>query len=127
MLALGVWVGVDYGIEGVAWGTIPGLVYTYLRVVLLANKHLGVRPINFLNAVKPALMLNTLLLSVLLSVEYLAGDLLREIHLAFYLVIMSATGAVTYSLAFLFAPIPALATEANRWKTWLRMKQVGKN
>ena len=68
-----------------------------------------------LNAATPALILNSFLFLVLALAHWGSG-LHPEEHPAGYLLAMAAIGGVTYALALLYFPIPALRSEAQRWK-----------
>jgi hypothetical protein len=46
---------------------------------------------------------------------------MRESSKAAYLIISTLAGSLAYVLAFLFIPLPSLASEALRWKKLLRL------
>ncbi len=62
--------------------------------------------------------MNSLLFSVLAITHYALGEIQTSLP-PLYLVLMILTGALTYLVAFLFLPIPAISTEAQRWRQQL--------
>jgi hypothetical protein len=56
---------------------------------------------------------------VLAAIHFLLSDLRPAIP-ALYLVIMGIAGLVAYAAAFLFLPVPALQSEAARWRQAIR-------
>ncbi|HEV8261346.1 MAG TPA: hypothetical protein VGQ19_11395, partial [Burkholderiales bacterium] len=73
------------------------------------------RMTDLLRAVAPALFLGTLLFVALAIVNFL-GVGLKASNPLLYLTAMIVAGTVLYTAAFLFIPIPALRSEAARWR-----------
>lgn len=105
-----------------AWGILPGYAYLTVRITKLAQSCVGGGAKPLLQALLPAAILNSLLLSVLLVTDFfiLSADYRATSPLG-YLLIMIMVGGIAYGGAFLFAPISALESEAMRWKKLLRL------
>jgi hypothetical protein len=74
---------------------------------------------DLLRAAAPAAILNIPLCAVLAGTHFLIVDL-RSTMPVLYLGIMVASGALMYTCAFLFLPIPALRAEAARWRQQIK-------
>jgi hypothetical protein len=66
-------------------------------------------------ALAPGLLLGSLLFAVLTLVHFTLGES-KATAPTLYLLTMTVTGVVTYAVAFMLIPIPALRTEAARWR-----------
>lgn len=114
-------VGVRWGETGVAWAMLLGFVYISVRISWLACHCIGVRFAEVLAALRPALVLNAIMI-VVLSLGNLALDgAARSGNALWYLVSMAALGVLSYAGAFLYLPIEELLAEALRWKSKLRL------
>lgn len=112
---IAVLIGLEFGIEGVAWGIAATAVFSASYMYHLASRCLHARWTDFLRALAPAAILNLLLAAVLLVTDLLVPDAVRNVDLA-YVACLSAIGGTLYGLGFLFLPIPSLASEQQRWK-----------
>jgi hypothetical protein len=73
-------------------------------------------------AIGPGLVLNGVLVAVLIIVDAWLPIGMRENSKAAYLIISALAGSLAYALAFLYLPLPALASEAQKWKRLLRLE-----
>jgi len=112
------YLGLGWGLEGVAWGIILGHALMAVHMYWLVLQTLPTRVTDLFRAVLPGLGLALLVFSVLALTHFLLAPHLPNPFL--YLAVMSGIGGLTHSLAFLFLPIPALSTEAGRWRSKLR-------
>ncbi len=107
--------GLRWGLAGVAWAIVASTffyaAYSYTIVYRTIRTRIG----DLLNAAVPALILNTLLFLVL-ALAHWGSSLHPAEHPAAYLLVMAAIGGMTYALALLYLPMPALRSEAERWK-----------
>ena len=108
-------VGLNWGLEGVAWAIFATHVLSTAYYVLLVRNTVGTTPGGLLRSVVPGLILNGLLFAVLGLASLVLGNLQTSLPLA-YLVAMMFTGLACYMAAFLFLPIPALKSESDHWK-----------
>lgn len=121
LLVIGCVLGLNWGIVGVAYGVLPSIIHLSLRLAQLANQQLKAGFPDLIRSLKPALLLSTALIIILTITDLLLPDSLQSDQPGFYILAMGSAGGLCYSLLFLFAPIPALATESLRWKKRLRL------
>jgi teichuronic acid exporter len=112
-------IGLEWGLIGVAWAILATHVFSASYYYLLVLRTIPTRPAELLDAITPALILNTVLYSALAATHYALGEL-RTTLPSLYLLLMIFSGGLTYLTAFLFLPIPALRTEVMRWRQKLR-------
>ncbi len=109
------YVGLGWGLEGVAWGIVLSnalmAVYFYWLVYQILPTQIG----DLIRATAPGLSLSALLLAVLALTDLVLGEHKTATPLL-YLLVMSGCGGLSYVAAFLLIPIPALRTEAARWR-----------
>lgn len=108
-------VGLRWGLAGVAWAIVASTFFYAAYSYTIVCRTIRTRLRDLLRAAAPALVLNTFLFAVLALVHWGSG-LHPEEHPAAYLLAMAAIGGVSYALALLYFPIPALRSEAERWK-----------
>lgn len=108
-------VGLRWGLSGVAWGVVGSALFHAVYSYAIVYCTIPTRLVELLKAVVPGLILNSFLFLVLAGAHRVLGAYGVE-HPALYLVAMAALGGVAYGMAFLLFPIPALRTEAARWK-----------
>jgi O-antigen/teichoic acid export membrane protein len=121
LLVTGCVLGLHWGIVGVAYGILPSIVYLSLRLSRLANRCLNADLRDLVNCLKPALLLNTSMSILLFITSSLLPDSLHSAQPVLYMLIMGGIGGLSYTLLFLYAPIPALATESLRWRRRLHL------
>ena len=108
-------VGLNFGMKGVAWAIVASNIFYATYNYALAYRTIRTGPTDLLKAIAPALLLNVPLFAILAGVHHLTGDL-KSSTPSVYLGAMTITGLLAYACAFLFLPIPALRTEAARWR-----------
>jgi teichuronic acid exporter len=111
--------GLSWGMHGVAWALVASSIFYAAYNYALVLRTIRTRPVDLLRAIAPALFLNAAMFAVLAIVHHLAGDLRSSIP-ALYLCVMTLSGFFAYACAFLFLPIPALRSEATRWRNAIR-------
>lgn len=115
IVSLTVVIGLPHGLSGIAWGILAASVYSGTHMYWLAAGSLKAGWRDLFRALTPAAILNVLLFGVLILVDRLLPADLRGSNQS-YLLAMTACGVIVYTLAFLTLPIPALASEVQRWK-----------
>lgn len=125
VLALACWVGLRWGLMGVAWAVVLAAAIHAAQLYALVLRTLPTRPLELLRAVVPGLSLGAATFAVLTVVHLAAGRHVQARPLA-YLLLMSAVGGGFAIAAFLFAPMPALATESARWRGWIGQRLVAR-
>lgn len=115
--------GIRWGLQGVAWGILMSEVLSVVFMAYLASRCLRSSFRQLAAAILPGAVLNSLLVAALLASDLVLPEGFREAQPAFYITVMTTAGALSYGLAFLFLPIPALAGESAKWRTKLRLNQ----
>ena len=108
-------IGLQWGLEGVAWGIVLSRVLLAVHFYWLVRRTLPTRVMDLIRAAAPGLSLSVLLLAFLTLTDLLLGGHKIAAPLL-YLLVMSLCGGLFYAAAFLLIPIPALRTEAARWR-----------
>lgn len=108
-------IGLEWGLEGVAWGIVFSHAFGAIALYFLAYRTLSTRLVDLLQALAPGLMLNVLLFCFLAAIHFALGSLQASMP-AVYLAVMVILGAAFYGAIFLFAPLPPIRSEANRWR-----------
>jgi hypothetical protein len=121
VVAAGCYIGLHWGIAGAAWAVFIGLVYSTAIMYYLATRCFRTTLGDLGRALAPGIKLNALLLATLAISHILLPTDLRNTHSALYMLIVGGSGGLVYAAAFLFQPVPALATEADRWRKTLRL------
>lgn len=113
--ALAILIGLDQGLVGVAWALVAAALFSAVYMHSLAIKCLRARWRDFVRALAPAALLNSILATCLylanrsLPGKWLESDLV-------HVLVMTAIGGGVYALCFLFLPIQSLASERDKWK-----------
>jgi O-antigen/teichoic acid export membrane protein len=110
--------GLEWGLEGASWGWVFSQVFAAVVLYWLVYRLLPTRLGDLLQAMAPGLLLNGLLLTTLAVTDKISGNLLTTSPLI-YMLLMAGTGSLVYATSFLFLPIPALASESQRWSRTL--------
>jgi len=118
--SLAILIGLQYGIDGVAWSLVGAAVFSAGYMYHLARTCLQARWTDFLRALVPAAVLNALLAATLFVVDLALPASVKNVDLL-YAAAITLSGGLVYGLAFLFLPIPSLASEQLRWKDKLRI------
>ena len=123
VLTIGCVIGLQWGITGVAWGILPSFAYLALRLATLASATLQMPLSHLLAALKPALLLNGILMAALAITDRATPADLATQQPGAYLAIMALVGGLVYGSLFLFAPLATLAGESRRWRLKLRLQR----
>lgn len=121
LVALGCYLGLRWGLTGIAYGIVVSQIYSNIHMFLLANQCFRAKFGELVAAIGPGLLLNAILVAVLFIVDAWLPKGMREDSKTIYLIISALAGGLAYALAFLFLPLPSLASEAHRWKKLLRL------
>jgi O-antigen/teichoic acid export membrane protein len=117
---LAVLIGLNHGIEGVAWAIVGSTAFAAIYQYWLATQCLGARLSGFPLALIPAAVLNAVLAATLFLTDRFLPPALRDNDFA-YLGLMAVAGGTVYVGGFLYLPFAALRTEQQRWKRMLRL------
>ncbi len=112
--------GLRWGLAGVAWAVVCTNVLHALLMYWAVHRTIPTRVVELLRAVAPAFFLSGLLAIALAALDSQIAPMARNAPLL-YLAAMGALGGLVYGLAFLFLPIPALQSEAARWRRIVSM------
>lgn len=124
ILAFACWFGLRWGLNGVAWGVVIAAAIHAAQLYALVLRALPTRPRELLQAVTPGLLLGGATFVVLAGVHAMVSD--RAVgQPLFYLALMSVLGGGFAIAAFLFAPLPSLASESARWRE-LVLRRLGR-
>lgn len=116
LVAVGCFIGLDWGLSGVAAGIVVSQIYSTTHMYLLANASVRARATELVAATLPGLVLNAVLIAALVATDAIYPHELRQRSDALYLFISTGVGSVTYGVAFLFFPPAPLSSESQRWK-----------
>ncbi|HMM46983.1 MAG TPA: lipopolysaccharide biosynthesis protein [Thiobacillaceae bacterium] len=121
LLVAGVLYGLQWGLAGVAWASLLTTVFFNTGLAVVAGREIQGSPSALGRALRPALVLNGLMLAAL----WLADAALPPSYLhdrpGTYAFLMSAIGGAAYLAAFLFLPIGELKSESTKWRGKLRL------
>jgi teichuronic acid exporter len=112
-------IGLRWGLVGVAWAYLADGLFVTVYYYVLVYKTIPTRVAELLAAVAPGVLLSVLIAVVLGAIHFFLSDL-KPTMPALYLVIMGIVGFVVYVVSFLFLPVPALRSEAARWRRAIR-------
>lgn len=114
-------IGVNWGVTGLAWALVFSYAYTTVRMLTLALKCVHGTYRDLIHALKPSILLNSVLACIFFCVDNLMFNSGGGGHPTIYLLGMTIIGATVYIAGFLFLPIKELAAEATQWKVRLRI------
>lgn len=112
--------GLEYGLKGVAIGLTLAAAYMATHMFWLAKQAIQARWLDLLIAFRPALLLNLILATALLTAEHVLPDVVKS-HPIPYVLAMTAAGGLVYALSFLYLPLGTLQTEQQRWIAKFRL------
>jgi O-antigen/teichoic acid export membrane protein len=121
LVAIACFVGIRWGLAGVAWGLLIAWAYSAISLNRLATRCLGATFKDLLSSLKPGLTLNVILYVALLTADRVVPSDLRVALPPVHLILITVIGFATYALSFLYLPIPALAKESAQWRSTLRL------
>ncbi len=105
----------------ISLGLLPSALFLSFALSFCVLRKLDITYADFFQALRPALKLNICLLIVLIITDGLFKMYIPTMSTEMYLLSLSASGALSYIIFFLFIPIPALKKEVQRWKNLLRI------
>jgi len=114
--------GWHWGIIGVAVSLIPCHFYLVFRMAGLANRCIHGHHTDLFKALKPALVLNTILFILLFTIANAVPESFSTSYPGLFLLSMVASGGLAYAILFLMLPFRILRTEQERWKRLLMLK-----
>ena len=118
LLALACWIGLRWGLVGVAWGLVVAQAVHAVQLYILASRSLPTRWSDLRRALAPGWLLGALTFVALALLDRAIGPWARSAPAA-YVFAMSAVGIAVAATAFLFLPLAALHSEAERWRAML--------
>ena len=108
-------IGLNWGLEGVSYGILATVAFNTSCFYILVYRTIPTRVADLVRSLTPGLLLNAMLFLVLAIIDSVTGDL-RKTDPAIYVLLMVIPGSLVYLAAFLLFPIPALKSEATRWR-----------
>lgn len=116
VLAVACWVGLHWGIVGVAWSMVFSRLYNNLRIFMIARKCVDGTFKELFLALSPAYMFNVILFVFMFGINYILPAELRVANPAIYMLVMGGSSVLIYLFLFLFMPNERLESEVARWK-----------
>jgi teichuronic acid exporter len=113
-------IGMNWGLKGVAWGVLISQLLQAIYFYILILRTLPTRLQDLITAMFPGTILSTLMFAVLAIAHVLLGAI-KCGSTPLYLTAMLTIGGLCYASTFLLIPIPALKSEADRWRLQLRI------
>lgn len=114
IVVAGVLAGLPYGLQGVAIGASLANIYGAFHMSWLASKCLRMPMRRIAISLWIPLLLNMAVLMLWFTIDVVFRPLEHFGNLT-YLLIMFSSGGMLYALLFLFAPIPQMDSEKQRW------------
>lgn len=123
LLVAGVAYGLQWGLAGVAWAALLTTAFFNTGLATVAGRELRGSLAMLVRAMRPAILLNGLLLAALWLTDTVLPTSYADRAPGLYASLMSATGGLVYLIAFLFLPIDTLKSESEKWRNRLRLKE----
>jgi O-antigen/teichoic acid export membrane protein len=108
-------IGLDHGLEGVAWGIVLAQATLALHLYWLVTGVIATSLGELVRALLPGVSLSALLFAYLAAMDYLLAGM-HESHPFWYVCVMSISGGLVYLAAFIFIPIQSISSESRRWR-----------
>lgn len=108
--------GLRWGLDGVAWAVFCVHVFHTLLMYWAVSRTICTRIGDWGRALFPASLLS-IVLAAALALLNCQIEHLRTSAPSLYLIAMAVAGFLVYTVSFLYLPIPALRSEADRWRT----------
>ncbi len=121
ILIAGLFYGLQWGLVGAAWATVVMTVFFSTSLAVVAGRELNGTLLALAKAIRPALLLNTLLLGIIWLTDVLFLSPYAQSLPGLYVLLMSGIGGFAYLVGFLFLPIESLRTESSKWRNKLRL------
>jgi len=124
-------IGCLWGIQkndifSIALGIVPSYIFLTISISYYSLNILKASYINLFKALTPPIILNSILALLMLLFNACYELLLINEYKSnlTYIAIMATFGFVSYSILFLYSPIPSLTTETLRWKSKLHLSKA---
>ena len=116
-LVIGIFIGLEWGLTGVAWAMVINHFYYNFRLYSLASKCVGGTLKRLMISLMPAYVAG-LLLFIWLAIlhNFFLYDLEQQ-STFLYFMIMGFSGSIVYLLLFLFLPLKEMEKEKERFKS----------
>lgn len=115
---LAVYVGLDWGLAGVAWAVLAAVVLLTLHLLFHVLRTLHSSWLELMRSLAPGLLMGISTAAVLGLLDSAIAHWGKE-HPALYLLAMVSIGGGCFALFVLFPPFAVLQTEATRWRSSL--------
>lgn len=123
-ISAGCWYGTKQGdLTIISLALLPGIVFIHLTATLVAMNKIRVSLHNLLTALKPAIILNSLLFVELAVTAWALDRYQPNLEIKLRLFCLVTSGSAFYTFLFLALPIQSLKSEAEKWKGLLRIKK----
>ncbi|WP_244860993.1 lipopolysaccharide biosynthesis protein [Aromatoleum petrolei] len=121
IVAIGCYIGLEWGLAGVAFGIVISQIYATIHMYFLASRCIRAKLRELIAAMVPGLMLNAVLIATLAFVSMIFPTALRNESQTLYLLVSTISGALAYTISFLYFPPGDLSNESRRWKERLHL------
>lgn len=121
LFALACFVGLRWGLSGVAWGILISEALSVLFIALLVRNCLRSSLFRLAASLIPGAALNLALCGAVWLLDLTLPQNFAQAKPFQYMLSMTAWGAFVYIALFLFLPLRSLADEARRWRKLLRL------
>lgn len=116
---LACYIGLEWGLIGVACGVLAGHFYTTALLFWLVTRTIRTGLSDLMLAIVPGLILGSVLILTLIVTHKLLPSHLADSHPGLYVFTCALSGGFAYCTAFLFIPIQSISSETSRWKNIL--------
>lgn len=114
--------GLNWGLEGVAWGIVATELLTLSLMFYLVVNTIHTSLFELVKVLTQPLALNALLVIALWCVSTFFSGSLSITDSILYMTISGIIGGGVFLLSFLFLPFKSISSESERWKTMLRIR-----
>ena len=121
ILIVGCYVGLEWGVTGVALAVIVSRLYSVAHIFWLVHKCIGVKLKQLFESFQSGLMLNFILFFVFYGIDFLFFEFGIGSRSWVYFFGMVMVSVLVYVFIFLFARLKGLGDESLRWRKVLRI------
>ena len=115
--------GLRWGIAGLSWAVVFTRAFYYSSVTAVAIRELDARFSSLISAIKPALILNVILITVIAVLDTLLLRRYAHSSPGSYIFGVTLVGGLVYAGTLLFLPLRDLKSEAAKWRNRLMMRR----
>lgn len=116
LVIVATFIGLKWGITGVAWGIVSCEIYSAIFMFGFAAQSIKTGISDLVRHLTPALTLNIILIASLAATRSVFSSESIETQPVIFLFVSILVGGVSYAAAFLFLPIKSLSSESLRWR-----------